>query len=52
MLSQDYSTETQSDCEITITRIFDAPRELIFQAWTEAKHLEQWWGPKGFTVMF
>jgi uncharacterized protein YndB with AHSA1/START domain len=50
MLSQDYSTETQVDREIMITRIFDAPRELMFQAWTEAKHLEQWWGPKGFTT--
>lgn len=48
MLNQNYSTETQSDCEIVITRVFDAPRELMFQAWTEAKHIEQWWGPKGF----
>jgi uncharacterized protein YndB with AHSA1/START domain len=35
--------------EITITRIFDAPRSLVFQAWTDASHLAQWWGPKGFT---
>ena len=31
------------------TRELAAPRELVFQAWTEAKHLAQWWGPKGFT---
>ena len=35
--------------EITITRVFDAPRALVFQAWTDAKHLAQWWGPHGFT---
>jgi uncharacterized protein YndB with AHSA1/START domain len=35
--------------EITITRTFDAPRALVFQAWTDAAMLAQWWGPKGFT---
>src|SRR6266568_8117778 len=35
--------------ELTITRILDAPRALVFKAWTEAEHLAQWWGPKGFT---
>lgn len=35
--------------ELTITRIIDAPRELVFKAWTDPKHLAQWWGPKGFT---
>jgi uncharacterized protein YndB with AHSA1/START domain len=35
--------------EITITRVFDAPRALVFEAWIDAKHLAQWWGPKGFT---
>jgi uncharacterized protein YndB with AHSA1/START domain len=32
------------------TRIFDAPRDLVFSAWTDAKHLAQWWGPNGFTT--
>jgi uncharacterized protein YndB with AHSA1/START domain len=35
--------------ELVITRIIDAPRELVFQAWTDPKHLSQWWGPNGFT---
>jgi uncharacterized protein YndB with AHSA1/START domain len=35
--------------EVVITRIFDAPRELVFQAWTDPKHMAQWWGPKHFT---
>lgn len=43
-------TEAQSDREIVITRIFNAPRELVYQAWTEPKHIAQWWGPKGFTT--
>jgi uncharacterized protein YndB with AHSA1/START domain len=32
------------------TRVFDAPRELVFSAWTDPKHLAQWWGPNGFTT--
>ena len=35
--------------ELTITRIFDAPRELVWKAWTEPEHFKKWWGPKGFT---
>jgi uncharacterized protein YndB with AHSA1/START domain len=35
--------------EIVITRVFDAPREMVFQAWTDPKHLARWWGPRGFT---
>lgn len=35
--------------EVTITRLFDAPRALVFKAWTDARHLAQWWGPAGFT---
>jgi uncharacterized protein YndB with AHSA1/START domain len=33
-----------------ITRVFDAPRERVWQAWTEPEHLKKWWGPKGFAV--
>jgi len=36
--------------EFAITRVFDAPRERVWKAWTEAECLKQWWGPKGFTV--
>jgi len=35
--------------ELTLTRIFHAPRELVFKAWTDPKHMAQWWGPRGFT---
>ena len=33
-----------------ITRVFDAPRDKVWKAWTEAERLKQWWGPKGFKV--
>jgi uncharacterized protein YndB with AHSA1/START domain len=35
---------------IVTTRMFDAPRDLVFEAWTDPKHLAQWWGPTGFTT--
>jgi uncharacterized protein YndB with AHSA1/START domain len=35
--------------EFVITRVFDAPRELVFKAWTEPKHMAQWWGPRTVT---
>jgi uncharacterized protein YndB with AHSA1/START domain len=35
--------------ELVITRVFDAPRELVFRAWTDSNHMARWWGPKGFT---
>ncbi len=38
-----------ADREISTTRIFDAPRELVWKVWTEPSHIAQWWGPKGFT---
>ncbi|TCC39925.1 ATPase [Kribbella sindirgiensis] len=36
--------------EIVISRVIDAPRELVFEAFTEVRHLSQWWGPDGFTT--
>jgi uncharacterized protein YndB with AHSA1/START domain len=33
-----------------ISRVYDAPRERVWLAWTEAERLKQWWGPAGFTV--
>jgi uncharacterized protein YndB with AHSA1/START domain len=35
--------------ELTLVRIFDAPRELVWKAWTDSKLLAQWWGPNGVT---
>jgi uncharacterized protein YndB with AHSA1/START domain len=36
--------------EIVMTRVFDAPREIVFEMWTDPKHLVHWWGPRGFTT--
>ena len=38
------------DGDLVITRTYDAPRELVWKAWSEAERLAQWWGPKGFTM--
>lgn len=43
------STDT-SDREILQTRLLNAPRELVWKAWTEIEHIQQWWGPDGFTT--
>ena len=36
--------------ELVMTRVFDAPRELVWKAWTEPERLAQWWGPRGWTT--
>lgn len=38
------------DREVAVSRVVDAPRELVFEAFTEVRHLSQWWGPDGFTT--
>ena len=45
-------SETSADCEIVTTRLFNAPRKLVFKAWIDPAHLKNWWGPKGFTNTF
>jgi len=37
------------DREIVLTRVLDAPRELVFEAWTKPEHAMKWFGPKGYT---
>ena len=44
------STWSSDPRSIVGTRVLDAPRELVFAAWTDPKHLAQWWGPDGFTT--
>ena len=39
-----------AELELVITRILDAPRELVFKAWTEPDRAIRWWGPRGFTT--
>ncbi len=54
MMTEDNATKTTfatvEDRELIINRVFHAPRELVYQAWTDPVHLPQWWGPNGFTI--
>jgi len=43
------NTVESAEWDLVITRVFDAPREQVFRAWTDTRHMAQWWGPKGFT---
>lgn len=37
--------------ELNLTRVFAAPRELVFKLWTDPRHLVHWWGPRGFRTL-
>lgn len=39
-----------ADRTIVLTRVFNAPRELVWKVWTDPKHVEKWWGPRGFNT--
>jgi uncharacterized protein YndB with AHSA1/START domain len=45
------ATAAAPPLELTITRLLDAPRALVFKVWTQPEHVAQWWGPRGFTVL-
>jgi len=45
------SLDLSQDPKVMVaTRVFDAPRTLVFSAWTEPRHLAHWWGPDGFSI--
>src|SRR5882672_845748 len=44
------ASATTTDHEVIVTRVYDAPRELVFDAFTDPKHISNWWGPWGFTT--
>lgn len=50
MISEDQVSVDTPDREIVLTRVFNAPRELVWKAFTEQEHLANWWGPQGFTT--
>src|SRR5258707_825386 len=45
----DHTEAATTDRELTLTRVLDAPRELVFRMWTDPQHVSKWWGPMGFT---
>jgi len=51
-MTLDAETARQSDAELYISRLFDAPRALVFEAWTKPEHLNRWCCPTGFTLPF
>ena len=42
--------EPRSEREIVLTRVVEAPRALVFEVWTDPRHVPRWWGPTGFTT--
>ena len=40
-----------AESDFVISRVFDAPRELVWKAFTDAERMKEWWGPKGFKVV-
>ena len=43
-------TDDVRDREIVVSRVVEAPRDVVFEAFTDVRHLAQWWGPDGFTT--
>ncbi len=50
MAARNSAAAQSAERELVIERIFDAPRSLVFKAWTESDRLVRWWGPQGFTM--
>ncbi len=50
MAQKNESVSKPTANELAITRILNAPRELVWEAWTDPEHLAKWWGPNGFTT--
>jgi len=50
MAERSSATAESAERELVITRVFDAPRRLVFKAWTEPERVVHWWGPRGFTI--
>jgi len=49
MAGKSNAVTESAERELVITRVFDAPRGLVFRAWTEPEHVARWFGPRGFT---
>lgn len=46
---RNYMTDTSKKFDVVVTRIFDAPVEQVWRAWSESEQVMRWWGPTGFT---
>lgn len=52
MTGSNQSTTMDAPRELVITRVFDAPRALVWQVWTDSRHVAEWWRPDVFTIPF
>ncbi len=50
MITKNNQKEMAAERELVITRVFDAPRDLVWKAWTDPERVMRWWGPKNFTA--
>ena len=48
--SNTLTVSTPSDREIVMSRVFDAPRELVFEAHSSCEHMSNWWGPRKYEI--
>lgn len=51
-MAKESKVSDTADREMIISRLLNAPRELVFRVWTDPKHIDKWWGPNGFTNTF
>src|SRR5713101_4955922 len=42
----------REELELLVSRLIDASRRLVFEAWTRPDHVARWWGPQGFTTIY
>ena len=52
MVAPNNSPAAPAERTLVLTRVFDAPRELVFKAWSSPEHLANWFGPSNFTLPF
>lgn len=50
MTDKQKDASSMADREIRLSRVVDAPRELVFNVWTDPEHVAHWWGPNGFSI--
>jgi uncharacterized protein YndB with AHSA1/START domain len=50
VVTRSQQTNPTADREIVISRVVDAPRDLVFKVWTSPEHIREWWGPDGFST--
>jgi len=50
VMSSESATQTANSLDVVVTRVFDAPVEEVWKAWTDSEKVMRWWGPTGFTA--